>query len=96
MTQVRTAASAGDDSMKDNPDAAEHVTKCVHEWQAHGLVHEQKEARSPCSRWDYVLWTAVYAVQSCRCGKVKRTLVANQNERRRGDDLRKQYREARR
>lgn len=69
-------------------DAAEHV----HEWQAHGLVREQKEARSPCSTWDDVLYTDVFAVQSCGCGKVKRTRVARENVRRRGDDLRKSRR----
>lgn len=61
----------------------------VHEWQAHGLVRVRKEQRSPCSTWDDVLYDAAYAVQSCACGKVKRTHVANENVRRRGDDLRK-------
>lgn len=61
----------------------------AHEWQAHGLVREGKEQCSPCSRLDDVLYTAVYAVQSCACGKVKRTHVANENVRRRGDDLRR-------
>lgn len=69
-------------------DVAEHV----HEWQAHGLVREGQEQRSPCSTWDDVLYDAVYAVQSCACGKVKRTLAANENVRRRGDDLRKSRR----
>lgn len=68
------------------PRGAEHV----HEWQAHGLVREQKEQRSPCSRLDDVLYDAVYAVQSCSCGKVKRSLAANENVRRRGDDLRRE------
>jgi hypothetical protein len=62
----------------------------THEWQAHGLVRVNKESCSPCcSRWDDVLYQAVYAVQSCSCGKVKRTHVANENQRRRGDDLRR-------
>lgn len=64
----------------------------VHEWQAHGLVREQRERCSPCSRLDDVLYDAVYAVQSCTCGRVKRTLVANEKVRRRGDDLRKSRR----
>lgn len=67
------------------PPAPEHV----HEWQAHGLVREGKVSPSPCSRLDDVLYTAVYAVQSCACGKVTKTQVANENVRRRGDDLRK-------
>jgi len=61
----------------------------VHEWQAHGLVREGKERCSPCSTWDDVLYDAVYAVQSCGCGEVKRTHVANENVRRRGDDRRR-------
>lgn len=60
-----------------------------HEWQAHGLVREQMESRSPCSRLDDVLYTDVFAVQSCGCGKVKRTLAGRENVRRRGDDLRR-------
>lgn len=63
-----------------------------HEWQAHGLVREAREARSPCSRWDDVLYDAVYAVQSCACGKVQKTHVSNERQRRRGDDLRKSRR----
>lgn len=60
-----------------------------HEWQAHGLVREQREQSSPCSRLDDVLYTVVFAVQSCGCGKVKRTNVGHENVRRRGDDFRK-------
>jgi hypothetical protein len=65
--------------------APEHV----HEWQAHGLARENKVLPSPCSTWDDTLYTAVYAVQSCACGAVKRTLAARENQRRRGDDLRR-------
>lgn len=61
----------------------------VHDWQAHGLVREGRERRSPCSTLDDLLYDMVYAVQSCSCGEVKRTHVANENVRRRGDDLRK-------
>lgn len=63
-----------------------------HVWQAHGLVREQRESRSPCSRLDDVLYIDVFAVQSCGCGKVKRTRVAQENVRRRGDDLRRSRR----
>lgn len=60
-----------------------------HQWQAQGLVREQRESCSPCSVWDDVLSIAVISVQTCACGKVKRTHVANENVRRRGDDLRR-------
>lgn len=63
-----------------------------HEWQAHGLVREAASSRSPCSTLDDVLWDKVIAIQSCACGKVKRTHVANENQRRRGDDLRRSRR----
>ena len=61
----------------------------VHEWQAHGLVRVAMESRSPCSRLDDVLYDKAIAVQSCACGEIKRTHVANENVRRRGDELRK-------
>lgn len=64
----------------------------VHSWQPHGTVRENHMSRSPCSTWDDVLWVGVYALQSCACGKVKKTHVANENERRRGDDLRRNQR----
>lgn len=67
--------------------SAEHPH--VHEWQANGLVREQRERCSPCSTWDDVLYDAVLAVQSCACGKVRKVHTANENVRRRGDDLRR-------
>ena len=61
----------------------------THEWQAHGLVREGRSDCSPVSRLDDVLYDAVFAVQSCSCGKIKRTHVANENARTRLDDERR-------
>lgn len=68
------------------------MTDHDHEWQAHGLVREQRSTRSPYSTLDDRLYDAVYAIQSCACGKVQRTHVANENVRLRGDDMRKSTR----
>lgn len=70
--------------------STETVTKHKHAWQPNGTAEIDRESRSPVSRWDDVLWTEVVSLAVCQCGTVKRVRVGVRNERRRGDDLRKQ------
>ncbi len=62
----------------------------VHRWQPNGLVRERRESCSPCSRLDDVLYDAVFSITVCECGATRKKHVANENSRRRGDDLRRQ------
>lgn len=48
----------------------------VHEWQANGTATEERYMASPVSTMDDQVQTVVYAIQSCVCGKVKRTAVS--------------------
>ncbi len=57
------------------------VTAHEHHWQAHGLVTDREVSRSPVSRMDDSYRELQFAIQSCACGEVRRTLVA------RGDAL---------
>lgn len=50
---------------------AEHV----HQWQPNGVTKQDEIAYSPVSANDHRVRTVEYAVQSCSCGKVKRTVV---------------------
>lgn len=60
-----------------------------HEWQPNGTVELDREACSPVSRWDDILWVEVASIAVCKCGVTKRTWVGERNKRRRGDDLRR-------
>lgn len=61
-----------------------------HDWQPNGTVESDGCARSPCSTWDDILYTAVHSVQVCSCGAVRKVEVGVKNKRRRGDRLRRQ------
>lgn len=50
-------------------------TEHVHQWQPNGITKQREVAYSPVSALDHRVRTVEYAVQSCSCGKVKRTAV---------------------
>lgn len=60
-----------------------------HKWQPNGLVRTNGCNPSPCSRLDDVIYTKVHSILVCECGAHSSKHVANENVRRRGDDLRK-------
>lgn len=62
------------------PDGPPHF----HKWQANGIVEIDGESCSPVSRFDDLLYTNLYSVAVCECGKVNRVYVGRKNVRRRG------------
>jgi len=62
--------------------------KHKHKWQPNGLVRTDGCNPSPVSRWDDTLYIKVHSILVCECGEHKSKHVANENIRRRGDDLR--------
>lgn len=60
-----------------------------HNWQPNGLVRTNGCNPSPCSRLDDMLYVKVSSILVCECGEHKAKHVANENIRRRGDDLRR-------
>lgn len=63
--------------------AADHE----HTWQPNGQVEVEKVSHSPVSRWDDTLYTEVYSVALCSCGKTQTTLVARKNVRDRSSEI---------
>jgi hypothetical protein len=65
------------------------VSDHEHRWQPNGLVRTNGCTPSPCSRWDDMIYTRVHSILICECGAHTSKHVANENVRRRGDDLRR-------
>lgn len=60
----------------------------THVWKPNGIIEQNEALRSPVSRWDDYLYTAMYSIAVCECGLVKKVKVGEKNGRSRGDDLR--------
>lgn len=71
----------------------ETVEKHQHVWDVwitDDLIREEQViSRSPCSRMDDILGTAVIQLQGCKCGAQRRAVVGVEKERFRGDDMRR-------
>lgn len=60
-----------------------------HRWTNGAVLTQERVSASPCSTWDDHIWEDIIQVQNCECGATRRLLLGFQNQRRRGDDLRR-------